>query len=598
MLRRLTNYFNRNDRKQASSGMSLRALLTWTTVISVLTASLIAGYYAFTLLYKNKLNDTWAIMFLELEQQGNLFSDKLSNLKKSKKIANSEDAELLVDAVGIIEVVSGPFGSDLNLSDFNITEEKSLTDMQAISVFQHAGEAFLVTSAVVEGNSNRLKLRKIPQKIFQITPAPPASQGVIYLLTREGRVLYASDSNITELNVISRPLVQKFIAAPISQGQLEYEDSENRSLYGFFSEIPGSNIIMFSEVYQSTAMAPVKKIVVQFLSVLLLILIGVIVLLQLPLSKIIAPVRDLVQMAKMVGHGKFDVKPRSQGFGELSILNTAFSDMAKGLVDRDQRVSALMKEQVEKVRLERELDIARRIQENLLPLVALPKESKVEIAAEYISAAECAGDWYHYFYDPINKETVVVVADVSGHGAGSSMFTAVIAGLFDDSRCSAVGSFDLAMFAKKANDVIYRLGRQNWHASMVMLKFSNVKETLDILLAGHPPPLIKLGAKGSIDARKTPFPGSTLLGTSLEFKPLLREIQFPSGSAVMVYTDGLTEALNPKGNAFSRRRVHSSFVEGGTSPRDTMAHLLQNWRDHVSNHDLIDDVCVVTLSAS
>jgi serine phosphatase RsbU (regulator of sigma subunit) len=598
VLRHLTKVLKGDKHTESSKGLSLRALLTWTTVISVMTASLIAGYYAYTLLYKNKLNDTWAIMFLELEQQGNTFFENLTNLKKSKANSDEDIGELLIDDVGNIEVLRGPFGTDLDLSDFNITDEKSLTEMPQISVFHHAGESYLVLSSEVNGTKNRLKLRKVPQKILKISPAPPTSEGLLYLLTREGRVLYTSDSKITELNVTDRPLVQKFISAPISQGQLEFEGDENRSLYGFFSEIPNSNIIMFSEVYQSTAMAPVKKIVIQFLSVLGLILLGVVVLIQLPLSKIIEPVRDLVQMAKMVGQGKFDVKPRHAGFGELSVLNSAFTAMAKGLVDRDQKVSSLMLEQVEKVRLEKELDIARRIQENLLPLIALPKEAKVEIAAEYIAAAECAGDWYHYYYDPKNEETVVVVADVSGHGAGSSMFTAVIAGLFDDARNNALEAFDMVSFAKRVNDVLFRLGRQQWHASMVMLKFSTRKDGLEILLAGHPPPLINSGPKVALDVPKPLFTGSPLLGTSLEFEPLVKNVKFPSGSSVMVYTDGLTEALNPKGKAFSRRRAHTCFVEGSKKPQENLAHLLQNWRDHISEQQLIDDVCVVTLSAS
>ena len=121
---------------------------------------------------------------------------------------------------------------------------------------------------------------------------------------------------------------------------------------------------------------------------------------------------------------------------------------------------------------------------------------------------------------------------------------------------------------------------------------------MEILLAGHPAPLIQLGSNDHSGTTKPAFPGSTLLGTSLDFKPFSRRMPFPKGSTLLVYTDGLTEAMNSAGKAFSRRKVHSSFMQGDRDPQETLAVLLQNWRDHLSDQQPLDDVCVVAVRAS
>jgi small-conductance mechanosensitive channel len=93
MLPRLTKKPPKSAKLPLRERASLRFIMTWTNIISILAASLIAGYYALTLLYQNKLSDTWAIMFLELEHQGTLLTERLST------IASTREADAISDAV-------------------------------------------------------------------------------------------------------------------------------------------------------------------------------------------------------------------------------------------------------------------------------------------------------------------------------------------------------------------------------------------------------------------------------------------------------------------------------------------------------------------
>jgi serine phosphatase RsbU (regulator of sigma subunit)/HAMP domain-containing protein len=567
--------------------------MTWINVVSILAASLIAGYYALTVLYQNKLSDTWAIMFLELEHQGTLLADRLGKAASGFTAVADGDAILRAGKGGMLEVVQGGFASDLTLADFNLEGKELPKSLERHTVLTSGGEAYLARI-----DAGQLVLRKLAASTFEVKPAPPASQGFLYLVTREGRLLYASDSAISETNVAGRALVQRFIQAPIKQGQMELTGADGESLYGFFAEVGQSNIVMFSEVRQAVAMAPVRQIVLRFLVVLGMILIGAVIALQLPLSWLTGPVRELARLAMTVGQGRFDVNPSAKGFGELSVLTSAFSSMASGLVERDRKVAGLMHEQTERARLAGELAIARRIQENLLPERSLPLESGLQVASEYIPAAECAGDWYHYAFDEKKRESIVIIADVSGHGAGSSMFTAIIAGLFDEFRCRDGLPFDMAAFAASVNDVMYRLGRQQWHATMMIARYTVGEEALDILVAGHPAPILRKGEQGETGNLKPALPGSSVAGISLEFEPTLRRIPFPKGTSLLMFTDGLTEAMDANSKMFLRRRVRDVVLSGSGDPRETLSQLLGNWRGFLGGEAPRDDVCVIAMRAA
>jgi serine phosphatase RsbU (regulator of sigma subunit)/HAMP domain-containing protein len=573
--------------------LSLRVVMTWINVLSILAASLGAGYYALTVLYQNKVSDTWAIMFLELEHQGTLLASRLGKVASASSAVATEDAVLRAGKGGVLIVEQGGFPSDLQLRDFNLAGRELPKSLPRFTVLASGGEAYF---ARVE--FNRLILRKLAASVFEVSPPPRASQGVLYILTREGRLLYTSDAMISEANLTSRALVQRFIHAPIRQGQLELTQPDGDAYYGFFTEVGDSNIVIFSEVRRAAAMAPVRQIVMRFLGVLALILVGVVILLQVPLSRLTGPVRELAQLAVSVGQGRFDVNPTAQSFGELSVLTAAFSSMATGLVERDRKVASLMHEQAERARLEGELAIARRIQENLLPEKGLPIESGLLVASEYIPAAECAGDWYHYVYDEKKRESIVIIADVSGHGAGPSMFTAIIAGLFDEYRSRDDRPFDMAAFASRVNDVVFRLGKQQWYATMLMARFATGDDALDLLLAGHPPPILRTGIEGETGFLKVGKSGSTVAGLHLEFEPLLLRIPFQKGTSLVLYTDGLTEAMNQSGKMFSRRRARDAILAGRGDPRETINHTLEAWRTHLGGQPPRDDVCVVVMRAA
>ena len=585
-------------RKRWRERLTIGLLLNTTVLTAILCASLTVGYYALDVLRNNKLADIWAIMFLELEHEGTELTRRLTKIgAESDFNLKDADAVLEVDKVGALKTISGGLSDVHALDVFGIKSPEVLQDLPTVTVWSRAGERYLVRyEKDTTGEKNdRLYLRKIRPKILALRPAHPVGESALYLVSREGDLLYSSDEKITSFNYSQQPLVQHFIRAPIKQGQFEIAGAGGKVSYGFFTEMPESNLILFSELSKSVALGPIRQIEIRFVLVLVGILALVGLLMQVSLSKIVTPLRELAFIAGKVASGNFDVSPQSSGFGEMMQLNAAFSSMTTGLKARDLRLALLMEEQKEKFRLAGELAIAKRIQENLLPDAPIPRESGLVISAAYVAATECAGDWYHYSFNKVTGETIVVLADVSGHGAGSSVFTAIIAGIFEECRARTKDRFDIEEFLKNVNQVIFKLGRQQWHATMLIARYILGKSELDLVSAGHPMPFLKGKVTGTASVL---LPPTSVLGLQAEFKAQVHKREFFSGDSILLFTDGLVEARDRRSKMFSRRRVRDSLQDSPAETGEILNKVLNSWKKYCDGAEQDDDVCIIVMRAA
>jgi serine phosphatase RsbU (regulator of sigma subunit) len=605
MVARATEPFDRNPKKNWRERLNLSIVLSFSVGIPILVASLTAGYFALQVLYQNKMMDTWAIMFLELEHQGLVLGDELrQTLGHSPKT----DGELLLNADdATFDIVKGDFPRPLRLQDFGFDSSFFSAPLPKLTALEVEGVRYLgklenAGSSLSDGVRPLLKLWRLNPQIFaKILGIGPSVGGSIYLVTRQGRVIHTTDPGITIANVAGRPLVQKFIRSPLTQGQLSLTSDAGVAMYGFFYEIPETNIIMFSEVEKDRIVASIYRIARQFLLVLSGILIGTLLLIQFPLRRIISPLREMAHLAARLGQGDFKLRMATEGFGELKILSRAFTGMTESLLARDEAIRRLLVEQSTKVRLEGELEIARNIQHNLLPSGKLSPDSGLDIGASYLPAGECAGDWYSFSFNPLLKETVIVIVDVSGHGAGSSMFTSMIAGLFDQYTDAKDELFPIEEFASKMNAVLFRLGKGKWHATMMVARYIAGSGTIQVLFGGHTPGFMHAGQ----GINQEPGMGlkiqkaSQPLGISLDFQVVLGSYDFPSGSKLLLYTDGLTEARNQAGKMWGTKSLREIFVSNrGRSVNQTMEAVLREWQEFRRGQVLGDDACLVILRAA
>lgn len=245
---------------------------------------------------------------------------------------------------------------------------------------------------------------------------------------------------------------------------------------------------------------------------------------------------------------------------EISAIET-FSDYSAIAIEN----SRLLQESIEKERLERELDVARAMQQKLLPQ-ELPNVEELEISCVFIPAFEVGGDYYDFF--PREDGSIgFTIADVSGKGITAAFIMAELRGIF--------GS--LTTMKKNPKEVLYLSNSNLWRTldskSFVTALFGNIDSKSGILTlarAGHVPALLIR------DNQITEItPQGLALGMNYEkfFEEALEEVtlQLQENDLLVLFTDGVTEAQNAKRQEFGREALKRIILQTADKPVDIIA---------------------------
>ena len=142
--------------------------------------------------------------------------------------------------------------------------------------------------------------------------------------------------------------------------------------------------------------------------------------------RITRPIRDLTESVERIAQGELKERVRIGSTDELGVLARNFNHMA-------ERIGVLLSEAKQKATLEKELEVARVIQESLLPPSTLIDARCLRLRGFFRSASICGGDWWSYAELPGGK-VLVVIGDVTGHGVSSAMITAAAKSCCDTLR--------------------------------------------------------------------------------------------------------------------------------------------------------------------
>jgi sigma-B regulation protein RsbU (phosphoserine phosphatase) len=219
-------------------------------------------------------------------------------------------------------------------------------------------------------------------------------------------------------------------------------------------------------------------------------------------------------------------------------------------------------------RLERELRLAREVQNSLLP-DALPAIPGFSIAADWRSALEMAGDFYDIFRLPDGRWGIVV-ADVADKGAAAAMYMAMTRSLIRMSAANYVGP---AGALKDVNQQLMEHSSSDMFVTVFYAVLDAELQQITYANAGQNPPLVRR----STDVIEKLMPTGPALGIMEEFP--LRESSFTleQDDLLVIYTDGVTDALNSQEEQYDLERL----IENVTSAPHSDAALQLA---HISNH--------------
>jgi anti-sigma regulatory factor (Ser/Thr protein kinase) len=207
---------------------------------------------------------------------------------------------------------------------------------------------------------------------------------------------------------------------------------------------------------------------------------------------------------------------------------------------------------IENARLYEQRRVAEALQRTLLP-PELPRIAGLELASRYLPAegSGLGGDWYDVFELPESR-IAIVVGDVVGHGVAAA---AVMAQLRTALRAYAAEGHEPADVVQAVDRLMWQLGPTAM-TTVIYLLLDPVEETLEVVNAGHLPPLL-MDADGGTHYLEAA--GALPLGTSQSETYRSQTIPFPAGTGIVLYTDGLVERRNePIDMGLDRLRAVSS----------------------------------------
>ena len=268
-------------------------------------------------------------------------------------------------------------------------------------------------------------------------------------------------------------------------------------------------------------------------------------------AKIAHPIRGLTAGAAEIAKGNFDFRVDIRSADELGLLSNAFNKMAK-----DLKIST--KALIYKERVAKELEIAKEIQQSIIPK-NIPAISGLDISASVDPAAEIGGDCYDFI--PIDEEnTVIYLGDVTGHGVPAGLLVSVANALIYAFRSLN----DIWQILVNVNSILQVKSKPNMFITMVMLNWNKSMQKMEYISAGHEKILHYNAATLQVTELDS---GGIALGMIPDCGKLLKKLQIPMGQGdfIVLYSDGIPEAWNSEKRQYGigmLRRVLLDAVRG------------------------------------
>ncbi len=222
---------------------------------------------------------------------------------------------------------------------------------------------------------------------------------------------------------------------------------------------------------------------------------------------------------------------------------------------------------VEKGRLERELQVAREVQASLLPR-ATPRIDGWEFAARWQPARQVAGDFYDFI--PIDGQLGLVIADVSDKGMPSALFMALSRSIV---RASVGHARSLADSIAQANRLICTDASNGMFVTLFCVVVEPVSGDLVYVNAGHNPPLLYRSREN--ECAKLTNTGMALgFFDAAQYQQRMERLE--SGDFILLYTDGVTEAMDAQQREFGEERLQRVLMAHCGASAEALAAALES----------------------
>jgi serine phosphatase RsbU (regulator of sigma subunit) len=237
--------------------------------------------------------------------------------------------------------------------------------------------------------------------------------------------------------------------------------------------------------------------------------------------------------------------------------------------------------------LTRELDQAREIQLKWLPPVG-STPAGIELSAVNHPASHISGDFYNWF-ELGDGRTVVTIGDVTGHGMAAAFLMATTQ-LLVRNTMARVG--DPGKCLQEVNDQLCVQVFHGQFVSLLLMVLDPKRGILEIADAGHPPPV--LVSNGRCEVMES-VKSSLVMGVEQRVEYPTQRLDLPKGAGLLLYTDGVVEALSPGGQRFLVSGLKRALAGAQPGPKGMIDAVVAGVNQHIAGSPLADDLTMVAI---
>ncbi|GMB10814.1 MAG: SpoIIE family protein phosphatase [Candidatus Improbicoccus devescovinae] len=276
--------------------------------------------------------------------------------------------------------------------------------------------------------------------------------------------------------------------------------------------------------------------------------------------------------------------------------NDEIGDLAKScnymMKNLESYISHIKEITTEKDQVAAELNIANEIQHSMLPCIfpAFPNLKEIDIYATMLPAKKIGGDFYDFFLVTKSK-LAFVISDVSGKGISAALFMVISKTLIKNQLQTTYDPAE-ALFAINNQLCI------NNDLAMFTTSFIGILDletgVINFSNAGHNSPLVKHNGKFEFLKTKKKF----VLAAIPNLKYKSESIQLDPGDIIYLYTDGVTEALNPKKELFTEQRLRENLNKIDTEKSsliDIINIIKKDVNEFTADNSQSDDITMLIL---
>jgi len=267
-------------------------------------------------------------------------------------------------------------------------------------------------------------------------------------------------------------------------------------------------------------------------------------------------------------------------FTQLQIdLMKAVASQAAAAIEN----ARLLQETLQSQALERQVQMAAQVQHRMIPAKP-PEIPGIDLASVYVPCFELGGDFYDFIELPYNN-LGMVIADVSGKGVPASLTMAAVRAAL---RAQIDNVYYLYEVIKRVNLMLCRDSSPGEFVTLFYGVLDGRNRRFTYCNAGHPPALVLR------DGKIIELPSdSMVLGIDENENYVQSLVDLQPNDTLLLYTDGLMDAMNFQQERFGKQRIVEVFSQGGPTAETIIENILWSLRKFTGLAKPVDDITMI-----